>query len=255
MSQEITEHPELAKYYEYYQKHKDETGMDLETYLASTMASIERSRRRKEEKKKEYEADLDFLDQFFHSSEVKGTILKLSPYDDDSPENMSSFDYYKMKTGVSVLKERTLILGTEDNESLLVFLKEDVKLIEGMISSISIIGTYKYDEESCIRNKLPPARIPDYLRSVIFINNIDSNIPNIQDEQVLGFLRKNYNPGGMYPLTLVRKHPEWIPRYRHHITIERIHLCKSCGNKSMSNCCPEYDPKNRKMLLMVIGWH
>ena len=85
------------------------------------------------------------------------------------------------------------------------------------------------------------------------VNNF--NALKISDEEDLEFLRRNYKPGGIYPLKEMRKHPEWMPEYRYKIKIRKMHICKSCGNKWVKDCCIYYSQKNRKVLTMVIGWH
>jgi len=75
--------------------------------------------------------------------------------------------------------------------------------------------------------------------------NLDSNI----------FLENNYIRGGMCPLANMRQHPEWVPEYRKNVEVKRINICKSCRNRFIKGCCPEYSSKNKTMQTMVIGWH
>ena len=53
----------------------------------------------------------------------------------------------------------------------------------------------------------------------------------------------------------MKRHPEWMPKYRYKITTSRMHICKSCKQKWVKKCCNSYSQENRSMLTMVIGWH
>jgi hypothetical protein len=63
-----------------------------------------------------------------------------------------------------------------------------------------------------------------------------------------------YTRGGMLSLKDLKNNPEWKKEYELQLTIKRVHICKSCKNKTRKGCCFEYSSQNRSMVTMVIGW-
>jgi len=238
-------------------------------------------------KRRRHEDEMEYLREIFPSIMenylVKGTIIKLDVNREGEEEDPDSSDYgikagvsdYEKKTGAYFLDEKTLIIADRDGNIYLVFVDEEGNFVEHITDAIHIIRTCKYDKESYIHKRHMPTRIPGHLRPLVIINNTTvnktvnnitkttNNINNminfgtlkISDKEELEFLRRNYKPGGMYLLTEMKRHPEWMPKYRHKIKTEKLQICKSCGNKSVKNCCIDSSPKNRKVLTMVIGWH
>jgi hypothetical protein len=184
-------------------------------------------------------------------------IVKLNAVDDDSND-------YKDKTGVHFMDEPTLIIGDKDNNALLVFERGEVQakhITKHITKNMHIINKFCFDLDSIIHKRHEIAPMPVHLKSVIINNYINYNpiINNFQSCTLsnisVDFFERNYKRGGMYPLEDMKRHPEWIPEYRKQVEVKRIDMCKSCGQKFVKGCCINYNPKNRSMKTMVIGWH
>jgi hypothetical protein len=232
-------------------------------FLKNMEAAEEKRKIRLEKQEKIYNEDMGYLRRYFPSS-IEGIIIKLDAYDYDNPKSViSSFKYYKRKTGVNALDEDTLILADDDNNSYLVFIKEDGEVITKHIGpGICIMETYKYGRGSEIRNRHEPTRIPKHLKSLIIINNttinntIGSMVNNfnaLKISEPSSFLEKNYKRWGMYPLREMKKHPEWRKEYRNMLEVKRINICKSCKKRWLKGCCINYSQTNRVQIMMVIG--
>ncbi len=68
------------------------------------------------------------------------------------------------------------------------------------------------------------------------------------------FFSANYTKGGVIPIKEVKNHPEWKPEYEKLVQVKRVHMCKSCKSQARKGCCPQYSPKNRVMIKVIVGW-
>lgn len=223
------------------------------------------------EKKKKYENEMRYLNKYFSDPlELEGIIFKLDATDFGVT---NGGDDYEKITGVDFLEEKTLIVGDDDNNSYLIFNKEKEEVDNNHVTDkVHILDKFYYDSESFIRKKHEPTNLPEYLRPFIIIKNeinitnniINSSITNVNDLKYLritemnrieDFLERNYERGGMYPLRDMKRHLEWIPKYRESVEVKRLQICKSCGGRSVKGCCERYSRKNRSMITMVIGWY
>ena len=206
----------------------------------------------KQQKLAQYNKDIMHLTEINLYPEITNNdtiIIKLDAVDDDSND-------YKETTGVHFMDEKTLILGDEDNNAILIFLPCDDEKVRtrSITKNMHVINKFCFDSNSVIHNKHEIVPMPNHLKSVII--NYNTVINNFISRNIsVDFLDNNYKQGGMHPLKDMKRHHEWIPEYRTHIKVERINMCKSCGNKAHKNCCASYDPKNRVRTTMVIGWH
>ena len=255
--------------------------MSTDPGTSNSQQIIEQKERRKileEKKKKRYEDDICYLKDFFPSINkdnlIVGTVLKLNNEgeedDDDKYGNKKAgvFDYEEV-TGVYFLDEDTLITEDWDGNIYVVFKDEYGNFVDLVTKNILLLKTYKYNFGSIIHKKQEPKGIPEHLRTLIVINNTDNSIRTINNTNTVinnfnalnisgpnvskRFLEKNYKLCGMFPLVEMKKHPEWRSKYRHELDVERIQICKSCGNKSRKGCCESYHATNRKILKIVIG--
>ncbi len=74
---------------------------------------------------------------------------------------------------------------------------------------------------------------------------------DFEDLSVGNFFSDNF----MTPLKEAKSKPEWKPEYRDLAQVKRMHICKSCKCKARKGCCPEYSPRNRVMIKMIVGWN
>ena len=188
---------------------------------------------------------------------VDKTIIKIDAVDNNCND-------YKDRTGVHFMDEETLILGDENNNVYLVFEKnDDLVTTKEITRNVHAINNYRYCQGSIIHKKHEVTPVPIHLKYIIINNTIINNFQSLNisnntsetDLSELGFLKKNYRRGGMCPLVDMRQHPEWVPGYRKLVEVKRITICRSCRNRFIKGCCPEYNSKNKTMQTMVIGWH
>lgn len=74
----------------------------------------------------------------------------------------------------------------------------------------------------------------------------------LEDYDELGnFFSENF----MVPFKEAKSRPGWKHEYKNVVQVKRLHMCKSCRGKARKGCCPEYSPKNRVMIKMIVGWN
>lgn len=73
---------------------------------------------------------------------------------------------------------------------------------------------------------------------------------NCKLEEPGNFFSENF----MVSFKEAKNKPDWKPEYKDMAQVKRLHMCKSCKGKAMKGCCPEYSPKNRVMIKMIVGW-
>ena len=127
-------------------------------------------------KNKIYSDNLEYISNLFGSPVIRGIIVKINACDGGNTD-------YKQKTGNNFLDEKTLILGDEENNTLLVFKEEGVVVTNRISSTVHILDRYEFNSDCIIRRMEVPAQVPNHLRDHLrFVENNHSymmNEPNI----------------------------------------------------------------------------
>lgn len=237
-----------------------------------------------------YNKNIDFLDNcstnFLKSKknhefcEWSDTVtIKLDASDNTDKEYEDTF-------GLHFLDEKTLIIGDDMNNVILVYQDDNKVVTHNITPKIHVFNKFRFDKKCILHKQIEPAQVPPHIHVHLqFIqNNIQNNIQSntiqntihntFNDLQISSpqptyinslelYLKTYFKKEGTCPFKQLSRHAEWKKEYRNMVetltgsacATRRMCICKSCHKRWLKGCCPNYNRNNRTHWVMVVGWH
>ncbi len=239
-----------------------------------------------------YNKNIDFLDScstnFLKSKkthefcEWSDTVtIKLDASDNTEKE-------YKDTFGLHFLDEKTLIIGDNMNNVILVYQDDNKVVTQNITPLIHVKNRFRFDENCILHKQIEPAQVPphihvhlQFIQNNIQNNTVQNNIHNntvqnniqsntihntFNDLQISSpqsthinslelYLETHFKKGGMCPIKQFSKHAGWKKEYKNLIETRRMDICKSCHKRWLKGCCHGYGRNNRTQWVMVVDWH
>ena len=212
-------------------------------------------------------------------------VIKLDVNDDGSP---TLADYTRI-FGTHCMDEDTLITGDDDNNVYIVFKNNKKVVTEDISAIIHVLSKLRFDIKCVLHKKVPPADVPDHIKinlNLIQNNVINNNVSNsnVINNSVINniicnsvnnlnisshgfstaslsgitilqnYLEAHLSQGVICPLRQLSKHQEWKPKYRNMVETQTVAICKSCNQRWLKGCCPNYNRENRTKWVVAIRW-
>jgi translation initiation factor 2 beta subunit (eIF-2beta)/eIF-5 len=203
-----------------------------------------------------FEQDVGYLNKLFGTtSNIKACVLRISGKKGSESYSQKFAD---PKSNRRLDLDKTLRISNLTD--VVLFYKHDVdylptiEMCDGVTMEKSFSFTKGYKVESYWYK---PAKLPDYLEDFIVqcMTKAFENFKIKPDQRLDDFFETNFKRGGMMPIKAMKRHPEWQTQYIGQVNLKDFNMCKSCKQRALSGCCPEYSALNRIKVRMVLGWH